>query len=293
LFRFLKQQVMRKYILILLTTSFFTINVVAQTRGVKIGYIDMEYILEKVPDYAEAKNQLELKANTWKQEIETKKNDIKKLKDALASEKVLLTKELINDKEEEINVLEKEMLDYQQKRFGPQGDLMIQKSALVKPIQDQVFNIVQDIAVQRKYDFIFDKSSDLTMLFTAERFDISDFVLKALERAGKKVELSKKQQKIQDAKDLREVETTENPEILDKEKKVQATKDEREKKLQERKDAAAEKKKEADEKRAELLKTRAEARQKLLDEQKAKREALLNKKKENKTDNNNPEPKKD
>lgn len=277
---------MKKYFVLLFS---FVLFVAQAQKTTKIGYIDMEYILEKVPEYAEAKNQLEQKANTWKQEIETKKNEIKKLKDALASEKVLLTKELINDKEEEITVLEKEMLDYQQKRFGPQGDLMIQKSALVKPIQDQVFNIVQDIAVQRKYDFIFDKSSDLTMLFTAERFDVSDFVLKALERAGKKVELSKKQQKIQDEKDLREVETTENPEILEKEKKVQATKDEREKKLQERKDAAAAKKKEADEKRAELLKARTEARQKLLDEQKAKREALLNKKKEE----NNPEPKKD
>lgn len=281
---------MKKYFVLLFS---FVLFVAQAQKTTKIGYIDMEYILEKVPEYAEAKNQLEQKANTWKQEIETKKNDIKKLKDALASEKVLLTKELINDKEEEINVLEKEMLDYQQKRFGPQGDLMIQKSALVKPIQDQVFTIVQDIAVQRKYDFIFDKSSDLTMLFTAERFDISDFVLKALERAGKKVELSKKQQKIQDAKEEREFDTTENPEILDKEKKVQATKEEREKKLQERKDAVAAKKKEADEKRAELLKTRAEARQKLLDEQKAKREALLNKKKENNTNNNNQEPKKD
>lgn len=281
---------MKKYFVLLFS---FVLFVAQAQKTTKIGYIDMEYILEKVPEYAEAKNQLEQKANTWKQEIETKKNDIKKLKDALASEKVLLTKELINDKEEEINVLEKEMLDYQQKRFGPQGDLMIQKAALVKPIQDQVFNIVQDIAVQRKYDFIFDKSSDLTMLFTAERFDISGFVVDALARAGKKIELTKKQQKIQDAKELREFETTENPEILEKEKKVQATKDEREKKLQERKDAAAAKKKEADEKRAEVAKARAEARQKLLDEQKAKREALINKRNENKTNNNNPEPKKD
>jgi Skp family chaperone for outer membrane proteins len=277
---------MKKYFVLLFS---FVLFVAQAQKTTKIGYIDMEYILEKVPEYAEAKNQLEQKANTWKQEIETKKNEIKKLKDALASEKVLLTKELINDKEEEINVLEKEMLEYQQKRFGPQGDLMIQKSALVKPIQDQVFNIVQDIASKRNYDFIFDKSSDLTMLYTAERFDISDFVVDALARAGKKVELSKKQQKIQDAKDLREFETTENPEILEKEKKVQATKDDREKKLQERKDAVAAKKKEADEKRAELLKTRTEARQKLLEDQKAKRDALLNKKKEN---NNNPEPKK-
>lgn len=217
---------MKKYFVLLFS---FVLFAVQAQKTTKIGYIDMEYILEKVPEYAEAKNQLEQKAATWKQEIETKKNEIKKLKDALASEKVLLTKELINDKEEEINVLEKDMLDYQQKRFGPQGDLMIQKSALVKPIQDQVFNVVQDIAAQRNYDFIFDKSSDLTMLFTAERFDISDFVLKALERAGKKVELSKKQQKIQDAKDVREFDTKENPEILEKEKAIQATKDDREK----------------------------------------------------------------
>ena len=282
---------MKKYFVLLFS---FVLFVAQAQKTTKIGYIDMEYILEKVPEYAEAKNQLEQKATTWKQEIEIKKNDIKKLKDALASEKVLLTKELINDKEEEINVLEKEMLDYQQKRFGPQGDLMIQKSALVKPIQDQVFNIVQDIAVKRNYDFVFDKSSDLTMLFTAERFDISDFVVDALARAGKKVEYSKKQQKIQDAKEKREFDTTENPEILEKEKVVQATKEERAAKLKERSDAAAAKKKEADDKRAELLKTRAEARQKLLDDQKAKRDALLNKKNENKTENNNkPEPKKE
>jgi Skp family chaperone for outer membrane proteins len=282
---------MKKYFVLLFS---FVLFVAQAQKTTKIGYIDMEYILEKVPEYAEAKNQLEQKATTWKQEIEIKKNDIKKLKDALASEKVLLTKELINDKEEEINVLEKEMLDYQQKRFGPQGDLMIQKSALVKPIQDQVFNIVQDIAVKRNYDFVFDKSSDLTMLFTAERFDISDFVVDALARAGKKVEYSKKQQKIQDAKEKREFDTTENPEILEKEKVVQATKEERAAKIKERSDAAAAKKKEADDKRAELLKTRAEARQKLLDDQKAKRDALLNKKNENKTENNNkPEPKKE
>lgn len=266
---------MKKYFVLFFS---FVLFAVQAQKTTKIGYIDMVYILEKVPEYAEAKNQLELKAATWKQEIETKKNEIKKRKETLTAEKVLLTKELINELENEISLLEKEMLDYQQKRFGPQGDLMIQKSALVKPIQDQVFNVVQDIAIQRNYDFIFDKSSDLTMIFTAERFDISDFVLKALERAGKKVDLSKKQQKIQDAKDLREIETKENPEILDKEKAIQANKEDRANKLQERKDAIAAKKKEADDKKAALLKERADQRQKLLDDQKAKRDALLKKK---------------
>lgn len=246
-------------------------------KGAKVGYIDMDYILSKLPEYAEAKGKLEQKAITWKQEIETKKNDINKLKSELEAEKALLTKELFNEKEAEIKEQEKQLLEYQQKRFGPQGDLIIQKQGLIKPVQDQVFNIVQDIAEKRKYDFIFDKSSDLTMLFTSERFDISEFVIKEIERAGRKVELTKKQQKVQDKEEKRAFEVKENPEILEKEKEIANTKEEREKKLKERQDALAAKKKEQEDKRQELLKQRAEARQKLLDEQKAKREALKNK----------------
>ena len=111
------------FLAILLTSFTF-----AQTKGVKIGYIDMEYILQNVPSYTEAKNQLELKAQKWKQEIEVRNNEITKLKEALKAEQVLLTKELITEKQEEITFQEKELLDYNQKRFGPNGDLLIQKS---------------------------------------------------------------------------------------------------------------------------------------------------------------------
>jgi len=119
----------------------------------------MEYILQNVPDYAEAKSQLEQKAQKWKQDIEEKKVEIAKLKDALKTEKALLTKELIEEREEEIKFQETELLDFQQKKFGPDGDLIIQKAVLIKPIQDQVFTAVQDIAEIKKYDYVFDKSS--------------------------------------------------------------------------------------------------------------------------------------
>ena len=156
---------MKKYfaITILVLSSVFQMN--AQSRGVKIGYIDMEYILQNVPDYSEAKSQLEQKAQKWKQDIESKKVEIAKLKDALKTERALLTKELIDERDEEIKFQEDELLDFQQKKFGPNGDLITQKAVLVKPIQDQVFTAVQDIAEAKKYDFVFDKSSDLTMLF--------------------------------------------------------------------------------------------------------------------------------
>jgi Skp family chaperone for outer membrane proteins len=265
-------------------------------KTTKIGYIDMNYILDKVPEYAEAKNQLEQKASTWLTEIETKKTEVKLLKDALATEKILLTKELIADKEEDIATKEKELFDIQQKRFGPQGDLILQKVALAKPIQDQVFNIVQDIAAKRNYDFVFDKSSDLTMLFSAERFDISDFVLKELERAGKKVDLSKKQQRLQDEKDTREFEIKENPEIMAKEKakdeKAASTKEAREQKIKENKEAYDLKQKEKADAREKMLKEKDEARLKALEERKLKQDEAK-KKQEDLKNKNKTEPKKD
>jgi Skp family chaperone for outer membrane proteins len=248
-----KTLVMRKHILALFLILACSITMYSQTRGVKIGYIDMEYILQNVPDYMEAKSQLEAKAQKWKQEIEAKKNEISKLKESLKTEKVLLTKELIEEREEEITFQENELLDYQQKRFGPNGDLSIQKAVLAQPIQDQVFTAAQDIAEAKKYDFIFDKSSDLTMLFAAKRFDISDQVVRVITRATKRNQLSKKQLKEEEAREAKEDMEDENPANAEREKILGDKKAAREKLIAERKAAIEEKKKAADEKRKQLL----------------------------------------
>ena len=232
---------MRKQFLLFLTILFSSITF-SQTKGVKIGYIDMEYILQNVPNYTEAKNQLELKAQKWKQEIEIKNNEITKLKEALKTEKVLLTKELIAEKEEEITFQEKELLNYNQKRFGPNGDLIIQKEVIVKPIQDQIFTIVQDLADSKKYDFIFDKSSDLTMLFAAKRYDISDYVIRTLNRAEKKEQLTKKQLKLQEEKDAKEDFIKENPDMVERQKILDDKKTAKIKLAEEKKAEAEEKK---------------------------------------------------
>ncbi|WP_309610061.1 OmpH family outer membrane protein [Flavobacterium sp.] len=225
----------------------------AQAKGVKIGYIDMDYILENVPDYREASVQLEQKAQKWKQDIEVKKNEIIKLKDGLKIEKALLTKELVDERDEEIKFLESELLDYQQKRFGPNGDLMVQKSSIIKPIQDQVFNAVQDIADAKKYDFIFDKSSDLTMLFSAKRYDISDQVVRTITRAGKKEEMSKKQLKALEEKEAKEDVVDENPVLADRKKLLDEKKALARKAIEDRKELVAQKKKDFEEKRKKLI----------------------------------------
>ncbi len=195
---------MKKYFVLPLVLLCIAFQAHGQSRGIKIGYIDMEYILQNVPDYAEAKSQLEQKAQKWKQDIEEKKVEIAKLKDALKTERALLTKELIEEREEEIKFQETELLDFQQKKFGPDGDLIIQKAVLIKPIQDQVFTAVQDIADIKKYDYVFDKSSDLTMLFAAKRHDISDQVLRVITRAERRQQLSKKELKEQEKKEYEE-----------------------------------------------------------------------------------------
>ena len=244
---------MRKDFLYIFIVLILTHTLQAQTRGTKVGYIDMEYILQNVPDYTEAQNQLEQKAQKWKQEIEAKKIEINKLKEALKAEKALLTKGLIEERIAEIAFLENENLDYQQKRFGPNGDLMSQKAGLTKPIQDQVFTAVQDIAEAKKYDFIFDKTSDMTMLFAAKRFDISDQIIRVLNRTEKREQLTKKQLKEEEANEAKEEALDENPVLADRQKALDAKKEARDKVIADRLALQEERKRAAEDRKLQII----------------------------------------
>ena len=244
---------MRKQFLFIFISLIVSYTFQAQTRGTKVGYIDMEYILQNVPDYTEAQNQLEQKAQKWKQEVEAKKIEINKLKEGLKTEKALLTKGLIEERIAEIAFLENENLEFQQKRFGPNGDLMTQKAGLTKPIQDQVFSAVQDIAEAQKYDFIFDKTSDLTMLFAAKRFDISDQIIRVLNRTEKREQLTKKQLKEEEAKEAKEEAINDNPALADRQKALDAKKATRDDAIADRIALQAQRKQEAEDKRLQIV----------------------------------------
>lgn len=191
-------------------------------RGVRIGYIDTEYILQNVPEYQEASAQLDKKALQWKTDIEKKLSVIEQKKKELDNESVLLTKELYDERYEEITFEEAEIIDLQQKRFGPNGDLMIQKRQLIEPIQDQIFAAVQEIATTKKFDFIFDRSADVVMLYSAERYDISEQVLRTITRTSKRSQ----------AKNKKERKALEDEEVVPF---VSIEKDERQQQLEDRK----------------------------------------------------------
>ena len=151
----------------------------------RIGIIDMEYILSKMEDYTAASEQLEEKIGEWKNEIESQNKYIENLKDSLEIERPLMTKELIEDRESEIDFEVKKLNDYKEKRFGVNGDWITQELLLIKPIQDQVLNVVQSIAKQKKFDKIFDQSADAIVLYSEKKYDISDLVLKSILREDK------------------------------------------------------------------------------------------------------------
>ena len=156
-------------------------NFLNAQRGVRIGYIDMNVILDNISEYKKSTKILDERIVQWKKEIELKKIQLSQFQNQLNSERVLLTPELIADREIEINDYANEIIALQEKRFGPNGDRIKQRKKLITPIQDQVLVIVQQIAVEKKYDFIFDRSSDIVMLYSAKNYDISDLVLKRIQ----------------------------------------------------------------------------------------------------------------
>jgi Skp family chaperone for outer membrane proteins len=142
---------------------------VSGQRGTKVGYIDMSFILETVDEYNKASKLLDKNIENWKKEIELKKLELEQIQDQLDAERIIFTPELINDREMEIQDFASEIIRLQEKRFGPSGDMIIQRSKLMQPLQDQVMTIVKQVAEENKYDFIFDRSSTATMLYSAKK----------------------------------------------------------------------------------------------------------------------------
>jgi Skp family chaperone for outer membrane proteins len=145
----------------------------------------MNYILESVDEYKKASQILDNNIEKWKKEIELQKLKLQQYQDQLNAERIILTPELISDRELEIQDFASEIISLQEKRFGPRGDMIIQRSKLIQPLQDQVLTIVKQIAEEKKYDFIFDRSSTSTMLYSAKNYDISTLVIQRINRLQK------------------------------------------------------------------------------------------------------------
>lgn len=146
----------------------------------KFGYIDSEFILSKIPEYAKAQNEIETYSAAWQKEIEEMQRKVEGLYSIYQAEQVLLTEEMKQERQAEIKKKEIELKEYQKKVFGFGGLFFLKKQELIKPLQDKVFDAVSKVAKANRLAIVFDKAAELVMIYTDPRHDYTDFVLEEL-----------------------------------------------------------------------------------------------------------------
>ena len=146
----------------------------------RYGYIDSDYILSEMPEYAEAKEKLDKLADRWTKEIEERYRILTMKKENFAREEVILPEEERKKRKEEIDQLETEAMQMQRQRFGVEGDYFSKRQELIKPIQDRVFDAMRKVASKRNYSFVFDKANQSNLVYADPKLDISKMVLKEL-----------------------------------------------------------------------------------------------------------------
>lgn len=146
----------------------------------KYAFVDTDYILGKMPSYVAAQEQIDKISQKYQKELETLHAELDQIYKDFQGDVVLLSQDMKRKREEQIVNKEKEYKKLQRQYFGPEGDLAKKRDALVKPIQDDVFNAVQAIAEQGAYSIVFDKAGGMTMIYTNPKYDLSDMVLQKL-----------------------------------------------------------------------------------------------------------------
>ncbi len=171
---------MKKSIFTLILLSAFAVSGMAQ----KYALVDTEYILSHIPSYISAQDQLDKLSEKYQEEVQALYEEVEKLYKDFQAERVLLSEEMKRKKEDEIIRKEKEAKELQQKYFGPEGNLFQKREELMKPIQDEVYKAIKEIALAGNYAVVFDTSSGTSMIYSDPKYDKSDEVL---ERLGYKI----------------------------------------------------------------------------------------------------------
>ena len=214
---------------VFIITFFISINLFGQ-KNVRIGFLDLDLVLNNNNDYLTANQELESKINIWRTEIENKQKEILGKKESLKIESALLTNELIEERIEDIKYDEDLLNTYIDKRFGVEGDWIKEKVLLSQPAQDEILIAIREIAADRKLDYVFDSSADILVLHSEKKYDISDLVIRYLEIKDKK----EAKKFLIDSKN-EENNKKSNPKDDQRRLELQKLKEERLKKIEERK----------------------------------------------------------
>ncbi|GAB2684292.1 OmpH family outer membrane protein [Mucilaginibacter koreensis] len=164
----------------IIITLAFTFISIASALAQRFAYVDSDYILKHIPEYASSQKQLGTLSQQWQKETESRFQEIERLYKSYQADQVLMTGDMKKRREAEIVDKEKAAKDFQRSKFGPDGELAQRSSALIKPIQDRVAKAVQGVAEEQNLDMIFDKNSEVMMLYANPRYDRSADVITRL-----------------------------------------------------------------------------------------------------------------
>lgn len=165
-----------KKIIFLLFLALVSVESMAQ----KFGYIDTEYITSKMPEYKQAEEAIQKFSEKWVQDIQGKYTELDKMRQQFQQEEILMTPEIKRERQKAIEDKENEVKELNNKVFGMNGTLFMKRKELLKPVMDDIYKACEKVARQKQLMFIFDKASDMSMIYTDPRHDYSDFVMEAL-----------------------------------------------------------------------------------------------------------------
>ncbi len=143
----------------------------------KFGYVDSEYILQNIPEYQDAQIEIDELSKEWQAELEEQYAEVDRMYKTYKADAVLLPEDMKRQREDEIIKKEKEVKELQRKKFNPEGELFKKRQELIKPIQEKIFNAIEEIASRKNYAFVFDKASGPVIMYVNSKYDISDEVL--------------------------------------------------------------------------------------------------------------------
>ncbi|WP_428236400.1 OmpH family outer membrane protein [Gracilimonas sp.] len=143
----------------------------------KIGFYESDYILQQIPEYEGIQQQLDLLSTQWKEQVEEMENEIQQLQEDYEAKEILYTDEIRNQKKQEIAQKKRQKEQYLAQKFGPEGEYFSRQRELLEPIQRQVFTAVRAVAQQQSFDFVFDRSGDIYMVYANNEYNLNDDIL--------------------------------------------------------------------------------------------------------------------
>ncbi len=164
----------------LILTFCFIFGIGLMTQAQKFASVDMGYIMKNIPAFESSNEQLTQVSKKWQAEVDEKVKEVQQMYKNYQTELVFLSDEMKVKREDEIVAKEKASQELKRKYFGPEGELFKKRESLMKPIQDEVYNAIQEISNTKGYDLVFDKSSAMSAIFVSSKIDISDEILKKL-----------------------------------------------------------------------------------------------------------------